>query len=171
MGDLGKEVSSEESEGSEESDLEIEEVEEVDSECNTPACEKPKHQVVPEEAEVVVKVLDNELEDNPEEIEVADIAQEDDQEEVEVEDIEVKENPEEVEVADIGLEDNVEEVEVAGIELEDNPEEVEVAELEDCPTTPNCEKVEHKIVKEVAEDISKVLKRAGSSSSSDEDLN
>jgi len=197
--DLGKEASSEESEGSEESDLEIEEVEEVDSECNTPACEKPKHQVVPEEVEVVVKVLDNELEDNPEEIEVADIAQEDDQEKVEVEDIEVKENPEEVEVADIGLEDNVEEVEVAGIELkdnpeevemagielednpkevevadielEDNPEELEVAELEDCPTTPNCEKVEHKIVKEVAEDISKVLKRAGSSSSSDEDLN
>merc|ERR1712055_1131310 len=183
--DLGKEVSSEESEGSEESDLEIEEVQEVDSECNTPACEKPKHQVVPEEVEVVVKVLDNELEDNPEEIEVADIAQEDDQEKVEVEDIEVKENPEEVEVADIGLEDNVEEVEMAGIELEDNPkevevtdielednpEELEVAELEDCPTTPNCEKVEHKIAKEVAEDISKVLKRAGSSSSSDEDLN
>merc|ERR1711887_422534 len=110
---------------------------------NTPACEKPKHQVVPKEVEVVVKVLDNELEDNPEEIEVADIAQEDDQEKVEVEDI----------------------------ELEDNPEELEVAELEDCPTTPNCEKVEHKIVKEVAEDISKVLKRAGSSSSSDEDLN
>merc|ERR1712179_645047 len=155
--DLGKEVSSEESEGSEESDLEIEEVEEVDSECNTPACEKPKHQVVPDEVEVVVKVLDNELEDDPEEIEVADIAQEDDQEKVEVEDIEVKDNPEEVEVADI--------------ELEDNPEEIEVAELEDCPTTPNCEKVEHKIVKEVAEDISKVLKRAGSSSSSDEDLN
>merc|ERR1711936_272368 len=169
--DLGKEVSSEESEGSEESDLEIEEVQEVDSECNTPACEKPKHQVVPEEVEVVVKVLDHELEDNPEEIEVADIAQEDDPEKVEVEDIEVKENPEEVEVADIGLEDNVEEVEVADIELEDNPEELEVAELEDCPTTPNCEKVEHKIVKEVAEDISKVLKRAGSSSSSDEDLN
>merc|ERR1712055_1011363 len=164
--DLGKEVSSEESEGSEESDLEIEEVQEVDSECNTPACEKPKHQVVPEEVEVVVKVLDNELEDNPEEIEVADIAQEDDQEKVEVEDIEVKENPEEVEVADIELEDNAEEVEAAGIELEDNPkevevadielednpEELEVAELEDCPTTPNCEKVEHKIVKEVAED-------------------
>merc|ERR1712055_1066275 len=183
--DLGKEVSSEESEGSEESDLEIEEVQEVDSECNTPACEKPKHQVVPEKVEVVVKVLDNELEDNPEEIEVADIAQEDDQEKVEVEDIEVKENPEEVEVADIELEDNAEEVEVAGIELEDdpkevevadidledNPEELEVAELEDCPTTPNCEKVEHKMVKEVAEDISKVLKRAGSSSSSDEDLN
>merc|ERR1719431_1253686 len=142
--DIGKEALSEESEGSEESDLEIEEVEEVDSECNTPACEKPKHQVVPEEAEVVVKVLDNELEDNPEEIEVADIAQEDDQETVEVEDNEVKENP----------------------------EEVEVAELEDCPTTPNCEKMEHKIVREVAEDsISKVLKRAGSSSSSDEDLN
>merc|ERR1719431_2325283 len=141
--DLGKEASSEESEGSEESDLEIEEVEEVDSECNTPACEKPKHQVVPEEAEVVVKVLDNELE----------------------------ENPEEVEVADIELEDNPKEVEVADIELEDNPEELEVAELEDCPTTPNCEKVEHKIVKEVADDISKVLKRAGSSSSSDEDLN
>merc|ERR1711970_51660 len=173
--DLGKEALSEESEGSEESDLEIEEVEEVDSECNTPACEKPKHRVVPEEVEVVVKVLDNELEDNPEEIEVADIAQEDDQEKVEVEDM----NPEEVEVADIGLEDNVEEVEVAGIELEDNPkevevadielednpEELEVAELEDCPTTPNCEKVEHKIVKEVAEDaISKVLKRVGSSS-------
>jgi len=183
--DLGKEVSSEESEGSEESDLEIEEVQEVDSECNTPACEKPKHQVVPDEVEVVVKVLDNELEDDPEEIEVADIAQEDDQEKVEVEDIEVKDNPEEVEVADIELEDNAEEVEVAGIELEDNPkevevadielednpEELEVAELEDCPTTPNCEKVEHKIVKEVAEDISKVLKRAGSSSSSDEDLN
>merc|ERR1719244_1202697 len=125
--DIGKEVLSEESEGSEESDLEIEEVQEVDSECNTPACEKPKHQVVPEEVEVVVKVLDHELEDNPEEIEVADIAQE--------------ENPEEVEVA--------------GIELKDNPEEVEMAELEDCPTTPNCEKVEHKIVKEVAEDISK----------------
>merc|ERR1719495_1729923 len=169
--DLGKEVSSEESEGSEESDLEIEEVQEVDSECNTPACEKPKHQVVPEEVEVVVKVLNNELEDNPEEIEVADIAQEDDQETVEVEDNEVKENHEEVEVADIELEDNAEEVEVADIELEDNPEEVEVAELEDCPTTPNCEKVEHKIVKEVAEGISKVLKRAGSSSSSDEDLN
>merc|ERR1711936_238606 len=169
--DLGEEVSSEESEGSEESDLEIEEVEEVDSECNTPACEKPKHQVVPDEVEVVVKVLDNELEDDPEEIEVADIAQEDDQEKVEVEDIEVKDNPEEVEVADIELEDNAEEVEVADIELEDNPEELEVAELEDCPTTPNCEKVEHKIVKEVAEDISKVLKRAGSSSSSDEDLN
>merc|ERR1711970_24178 len=135
----------------------------------TPACEKPKHQVVPEEAEVVVKVLDNELEDNPEEIEVADIAQEDDQEKVE--DIEVKENPEEVEVADIELEDNAEEVEVADIELEYNPEELEVAELEDCPTTPNCEKVEHKIVKEVAEGINKVLKRAGSSSSSDEDLN
>merc|ERR1739838_482798 len=155
--DLGEEALSEESEGSVESDLEIEEVEEVDSECNTPACEKPKHQVVPEEVEVVVKVLNNELEDNPEEIEVADIAQEDDQETVEVEDNEVKENHEEVEVA--------------GIELEDNPEELEVAELEDCPTTPNCEKVEHKIVKEVAEDsISKVLKRAGSSSS-DEDLN
>merc|ERR1719495_3033910 len=163
-----------------ESDLEIEEVQEVDSECNTPACEKPKHQVVPEEVEVVVKVLDNELEDNPEEIEVADIAQEDDQETVEVEDNEVKENPEEVDVAGIELEDNPEdidvkenpeEVEVADIELEDNPEELEVAELEDCPTTPNCEKVEHKIVKEVAEDISKVLKRAGSSSSSDEDLN
>merc|ERR1712055_973999 len=192
--DLGKEVSSEESEGSEESDLEIEEVQEVDSECNTPACEKPKHQVVPEEVEVVVKVLDNELEDNPEEIEVADIAQEDDQEEVEVEDIEVKENPEEVEVAgielednpedievkenpeevevaDIELEDNPKEVEVADIELEDKPEELEVAELEDCPTTPNCEKVEHKILKEVAEGINKVLKRAGSSSSSDEDLN
>jgi len=183
--DLGKEASSEESEGSEESDLEVEEVQEVDSECNTPACEKPKHQVVTEVAEGVVKVLDNELEVNPEEIEVADIAQEDDQEKVEVEDIEVKENPEEVEVADIELEDNAEEVEVAGIELEetpkevevadieleDNPEELEVAELEDCPTTPNCEKVEHKIVKEVAEDISKVLKRAGSSSSSDEDLN
>jgi len=155
--DLGKEASSEESEGSEESDLEIEEVQEVDSECNTPACEKPKHQVLPEEAELVVKVLDNELEDNPEEIEVADTAQEDDQEKVEVEDVEVKESPEKVEVADI--------------ELEDNPEELEVAELEDCPTTPNCEKVEHKIVKEVAEDIKKVLKRAGSSSSSDEDLN
>merc|ERR1712215_626185 len=175
--DIGKEVSSEESEGSEESDLEIEEVEEVDSECNTPACEKPKHQVVPEEAEVVVKVLDNELEDNPEEIEVADIAQEDDQEKVEdievkenpeevevadielednPEDIEVTENPEKVEVADIELEDNAEEVEVADIELEYNPEELEVAELEDCPTTPNCEKVEHKIVKEVAEGISKV---------------
>merc|ERR1719244_1414831 len=149
--DLGKEALSEESEGSEESDLEIEEVEEVDSECNTPACEKPKHQVVPEEAEVVVKVLDNELEDNPE-------------------DIEVTENPEKVEVADIELEDNAEEVEVADIELEYNPEELEVAELEDCPTTPNCEKVEHKIVKEVAEGINKVLKRAGSSSSSDEDL-
>merc|ERR1739838_593886 len=193
--DLGEEALSEESEGSVESDLEIEEVEEVDSECNTPACEKPKHQVVPEEVEVVVKVLNNELEDNPEEIEVADIAQEDDQETVEVEDnevkenheevevagielednpedINVKENPEEVEVADIELEDNAEEVEVADIELEDNPEELEVAELEDCPTTPNCEKVEHKIVKEVAEDsISKVLKRPGSSSSSDEDLN
>ena len=50
---------------------------------------------------LVVKVLDNELEDDPEEIEVADIAQEDDQEKVEVEDIEVKDNPEEVEVADI----------------------------------------------------------------------
>merc|ERR1711936_74708 len=169
--DLGKEVSSEESEGSEESDLEIEEVEEVDSECNTPACEKPKHQVVPDEVEVVVKVLDNELEDDPEEIEVADIAQEDDQEEVEVADIELEDNAEEVEVAGIELEDNPKEVEVADIELEDNPEELEVAELEDCPTTPNCEKVEHKIVKEVAEDISKVLKRAGSSSSSDEDLN
>merc|ERR1719431_1821084 len=100
--DIGKEALSEESEESEESDLEIEEVEEVDSECNTPACEKPKHQVVPEEAEVVVKVLDNELEDNPEEIEVADIAQEDDQEKVE--DIEVKENPEEVE--DIEVKEN-----------------------------------------------------------------
>merc|ERR1712179_345379 len=155
--DLGKEVSSEESEGSEESDLEIEEVEEVDSECNTPACEKPKHQVVPDEVEGVVKVLDNELEDDPEEVEVADI--------------ELEDNAEEVEVAGIELEDNPKEVEVADIELEDNPEELEVAELEDCPTTPNCEKVEHKIVKEVAEDISKVLKRAGSSSSSDEDLN
>merc|ERR1712055_48695 len=178
--DLGKEVSSEESEGSEESDLEIEEVQEVDSECNTPACEKPKHQVVPEEVEVVVKVLDHELEDNPEEIEVkenpeevgvADIGLEDNVEEVEVAGIELKDNPEEVEMAGIELEDNPKEVEVADIELEDNPEELEVAELEDCPTTPNCEKVEHKIAKEVAEDISKVLKRAGSSSSSDEDLN
>jgi len=41
--DLGKEASSEESEGGEESDPEIEEVQEVGSECNTPACEKPKH--------------------------------------------------------------------------------------------------------------------------------
>merc|ERR1711970_1656150 len=120
--DLGKEASSEESEGSEESDPEIEEVQEVGSECNTPACEKPKHQV--SEVEVVVKVLDNELEEEMEKVEVADI------------------------------------------ELEDNPEEVEVAELEDCPTTPNCEKVEHKIVKDVAED-----KGDGSSSSSDDDLN
>merc|ERR1712055_571772 len=139
--DLGKEASSEESEGSVESDLEIEEVEEVDSECNTPACEKPKHQVVPDEVEVVVKVLNNELEDNSEEVEVAGIELEDNPE-----DIEVTENPEKVEVADIELEDNAEEVEVADIELEDNPEELEVAELEDCPTTPNCEKVEHKIV-------------------------
>merc|ERR1712055_169959 len=142
--DLGREASSEESEGSEESDLEIEEVQEVGSECNTPACEKPKHQVVSEEAEGVVKVLNTELEDEPEV----------------------------VDVADNELEDNPEEVQVVDIELEDNPEELEVAELEDCPTTPNCGKVEHKMVKDVAEDsISKVLKRAGSSSSSDEDLN
>jgi len=126
--DLGKEASSEESEGSEESDPEIEEVQEVGSECNTPACEKPKHQVS-EEVEVAVKVLDNELEDEMEKVEVADI------------------------------------------ELEDNPEEVEVAELEDCPTTPNCEKVEHKIVKDVAEDKGEGLRSDGSSSSSDDDLN
>jgi len=125
--DLGKETSSEESEGSE-SDPEIEEVQEVGSECNTPACEKPKHQVS-EEVEVAVKVLDNELEDEMEKVEVADI------------------------------------------ELEDNPEEVEVAELEDCPTTPNCEKVEHKIVKDVAEDKGEGLRSDGSSSSSDDDLN
>merc|ERR1739842_143826 len=84
---------------------------EVGSECNTPACEKPKHQVS-EEVEVAVKVLDNELEDEMEKVEVADI------------------------------------------ELEDNPEEVEVAELEDCPTTPNCEKVEHKIVKDLGKEAS-----------------
>merc|ERR1711970_788140 len=95
--DLGKEASSEESEGSEESerseesDLEIEEIQEVDSECNTPACEKPKHQVVPKEVEVVVKVLDIELEDNVEEVEVAGIELKDNQE-----DIEVKENTDEV---------------------------------------------------------------------------
>merc|ERR1712212_830010 len=141
--DLGKEASSEESEGSEESDLEIEEVQEVGSECNTPACEKPKHQVVSEEAEVVVKVLNTELEDDPE---VGD-------------------------VADIDLEDTSEEVQVLDTELEDNPEEVEVAELEDCPTTPNCEKVEHKIVKEGAEDSGDKLRREGSSSSSDDDMN
>merc|ERR1711946_13107 len=140
--DLGKEASSEESEGSEESDLEIEEVQEVGFECNTPACEKPKHQVVSEEAEVI-KVLNSELEDDPEV----------------------------VDVADNELEDNPEEVQVVDIELEDNPEEVEVAELEDCPTTPNCEKVEHKIVKDGAGDSGEKLRREGSSSSSDDDMN
>merc|ERR1719209_2066060 len=88
--DLGKEASSEESEGSEESDLEIEEVQEMGSECNTPACEKPKHQVVTKESEVV-KVLNTELEDNPEVVDVADI--------------ELEDNPEEVQVVDIELED------------------------------------------------------------------
>jgi len=48
---------------------------------------------------------------------------------------------------------------------------VEVAELEDCPTTPNCEKVEHKIVKDGAEDSGEKLRREGSSSSSDDDMN
>merc|ERR1711862_1028546 len=99
-------------EDSEESDPEIEEVQEVGSECNTPACEKPKHQILTED--VVAKVLDN--------------------------------------------------------ELGDNLEELEVAQLEDCPTTPNCEKVEHKIKKDVAPEGNEDLEREGSSSS-DDDLN
>merc|ERR1719402_103964 len=102
--ELGKEASSEESEESEESDLEIEEVQEVGSECNTPACEKPKHQVVSEEAEVVVKVLNTELEDTPEVVDVADIELEDNPEEVQVLDTELEDNPEEVvDVAEIDL--------------------------------------------------------------------
>merc|ERR1711942_408613 len=60
-----------EPEDSEESDPEIEEVQEVGSECNTPACEKPKHQILSED--VVAKVLDNELEGNLEEVEVAEL--------------------------------------------------------------------------------------------------
>merc|ERR1711942_89685 len=66
-----KDLVKEEPEDSEESDPEIEEVQEVGSECNTPACEKPKHQILSED--VVAKVLDNELEDNVEEIEVAEL--------------------------------------------------------------------------------------------------
>merc|ERR1712013_895058 len=66
-----KDLVKEEPEDSEESDPEIEEVQEVVSECNTPACEKPKHQILTED--VVAKVLDNELEDNLEEIEVAEL--------------------------------------------------------------------------------------------------
>merc|ERR1711942_523579 len=41
-----KDLVKEEPEDSEESDPEIEEVQEVGSECNTPACEKPKHQIL-----------------------------------------------------------------------------------------------------------------------------
>merc|ERR1711942_438402 len=107
-----KDLVKEEPEDSEESDPEIEEVQEVGSECNTPACEKPKHQILTED--VVAKVLDN--------------------------------------------------------ELGDNVEELKVAELEDCPTTPNCEKVEHKIKKDVASEGNENLEREGSSSS-DDDLN
>jgi len=66
-----KDLVKEEPEDSEESDLEIEEVQEVGSECNTPACEKPKHQILSED--VVAKVLANELEDNLEELEVAEL--------------------------------------------------------------------------------------------------
>merc|ERR1712243_153318 len=102
-----KDLVKEEPGESEDSDPEIEEVQEVGSECNTPACEKPKHQLLTED--VVAKALDN--------------------------------------------------------ELEDNLEEVEVAELEDCPTTPNCEKFEHKKKKEVAPEGNE------GSSSSDDDLN
>merc|ERR1712002_921235 len=101
-----KDLVKEEPGESEDSDPEIEEVQEVGSECNTPACEKPKHQILTED--VVAKALDN--------------------------------------------------------ELEDNLEEAEIAELEDCPTTPNCEKFEHKKKKDVAPEGN------GGSSSSD-DLN
>merc|ERR1711875_75202 len=66
-----KDLVKEEPEDSEESDPEIEEVKEVGLECNTPACEKPKHQILTED--VVAKVLDNELEDNLEELEVAEL--------------------------------------------------------------------------------------------------
>merc|ERR1712243_338125 len=55
-----KDLVKEEPGESEDSDPEIEEVQEVGSECNTPACEKPKHQILTED--VVAKALDNELE-------------------------------------------------------------------------------------------------------------
>merc|ERR1711942_423383 len=45
-----------------------------------------------------------------------------------------------------------------------------VTELVDCPTTPNCQKVEHKIKKDVAPEGNEDLEREGSSSS-DDDLN
>merc|ERR1711862_623622 len=60
-----EEVKTEESDG-DVGDESLSEVEQVQEECNTPACEKPKHQLTEVEVVEMVKVSDDEMEEKVE---------------------------------------------------------------------------------------------------------
>jgi len=85
-------------------DESLSEVEQVQEECNTPACEKPKHQVPEVEVVEMVKVSDDELEEDK--VEVDEIVDE--------------------------IEEMVDEIEDMVNELDDKEEDV--AEIDECKT-------------------------------------
>merc|ERR1711862_484605 len=67
-----EEVKTEESDG-DVGDESLSEVEQVQEECNTPACEKPKHQLTEVEVVEMVKVSDDEMEEKVEADEIVEI--------------------------------------------------------------------------------------------------
>merc|ERR1712098_84064 len=93
-----EEVKTEESDGGV-GDESLSEVEQVQEECNTPACEKPKHQVPEVEVVEMVKASDDELEEDK--VDVDEIVDEIEEMVDEIEDMVNELDDKEGDVADI----------------------------------------------------------------------